>query len=64
MGQLLLNPDQLTWHHGDPVGIETDPTNLNPTGRELALAYTYLAIPISLPVEWKIPDKYSLLDAR
>jgi hypothetical protein len=26
--------------------------------------YAHLAVPISLPTDWKIPDKYSLLDAR
>jgi hypothetical protein len=64
VGNLLLNPDQHAWRHGDPVGIEADSTTFDPTDRDLALAYAHLAVPISLPTDWKIPDKYSLLDAH
>jgi hypothetical protein len=30
VGNLLLNPDQHAWRHGDPVGIEADSTTFDP----------------------------------
>jgi hypothetical protein len=63
-GHLLLNPSNWTWHFGKPIGIKLDPTDVKTLDRGLGLAYAYLAIPISLPADWKVPQRYSLQDAR
>jgi hypothetical protein len=63
-GHLLLNHGNRTWRFGEPVGIELDPTDVKTLDRGLALAYAYLAVPISLPTDWKVPERYSLQDAQ
>jgi hypothetical protein len=63
VGHLLLNPEQRAWHLGDPVGIRAELTGTNAEDQALAFAYSYLAIPISLPADWELPRNYALLDA-
>ena len=63
-GHLLLNLDKTAWRYSEPVGIKFKPTDAQTQNRDLALAYVYLRVPISLPADWKVPDKYSLQDAR
>ena len=63
-GHLLLNPDETAWHYGEPAGIKFEPTDAQTQDRDLALVYAYLRVPISLPADWKVPDEYSLQDAR
>ena len=64
MGHLLLNPEQWTWHLGDPVGIQAELAGADAEDQALALAYSYLSTPISLPADWKLPRDYTLLDVR
>ena len=63
-GHLLLNPDETAWRYGKPVGIKFELTDAQTQNRDLALAYMYLRIPISLPADWKVPDEYSLQDTQ
>jgi hypothetical protein len=46
------------------MGIKLDPEVNEAKGRALALAYTYLSVPIVLPASWRIPREYSLLEVR
>jgi hypothetical protein len=63
VGHLLLNLEQRAWHLGDPVGIRAELTGADTEDQALAFAYSYLAIPISLPADWELPRNYTLLDA-
>ena len=60
----LQHPDKDDWPCGKPVGIEFDPTNANDKDKELALAYTFLKVPIKLPDSWAIPENYSRQEAQ
>jgi hypothetical protein len=64
IGHLLLNPARPSWRYSEPVGISLDPEEVKAQDQDLVLAYAYLATPISLPAGWKVPNEYSLLDAR
>ena len=63
-GHLLLNPDETAWRYGEPVGIKFELTDAQTQNQDLALAYAYLCIPISLSTNWKVPDEYSLQDTQ
>ena len=41
VGHLLLNPEQRTWHLGDPIGIQAKLAGTNT--EDQALAYSYLS---------------------
>ena len=64
IGHRLLNPESRTWRYGEPVGVELDSDTADPQDRNLALAYDFFAVPISLLPEWHSPKNYTLLDAR
>lgn len=58
--QLLLKPASEEWACGEPIGINFDLANADSQDHELAIAYTYLKVPIKLPSDWVIPSDYSL----
>ena len=60
----LLNPEGPGWTCSGLVGIDFDPAKAEDNDRDLALAYAYLKVPISLPSSWAIPENYSLQDAQ
>ena len=60
----LLNPEGLGWTCSELVGIDFDPAKAEDNNRDLALVYTYLKVPISLPSSWVIPEIYSLQDVQ
>jgi len=63
-GRLLLNPEKKNWFYSDPIGIFLDPATCKERDRSLALAFSFLALPINCPAEWVIPDNYDLSEAR
>jgi hypothetical protein len=64
ISHLLRTANGQSWHYGKPVGIKLDPEVDKVKGRALALAYAYLSVPITLAAGWRIPQEYSLLEAR
>jgi hypothetical protein len=62
--RLLLNPENKNWFYGEPIGIHLDPTTSDERDQGLVWAYSFLALPISCPAEWAIPDSYNLQEAR
>lgn len=60
----LLHPGSKEWPCGDPLGIEFEHATAHPKNRDLALAYVFLNIPLTLPSTWAIPVNYSLHDAQ
>jgi hypothetical protein len=55
VGHLLQTSDGQSWRYGEPVGIKLDPEFDEAKDKALAMAYTYLGVPITLPADWRFP---------
>jgi hypothetical protein len=60
----FLHPGGSEWPCGKPIGFESNLTDADDGDRDLALAYSFLQIPILLPDSWIIPDDYTLQKAQ